>query len=89
MIQTLPLPCTNKGNNYIIVAIGYGSKSCICAQTTANFIAEEIIFKFGVPKRILTDQGKNFQANLVRELFKALKIEKLIQMFIIHVKIEH
>ena len=62
----------------------YGSKWCICrtikdfpAQTTANFIAEEIIFKFGVPKQILTDHGTNFQAILIRDLCKALKIEKL------------
>jgi hypothetical protein len=37
------------------------------AQTTANFIAEEIIFKFGVPKQIITDHGSNFQANLIKE----------------------
>jgi len=79
-----PLPCSNKGNKYIIVAIDYGSKWCICraikdytAQTTANLIAEEIIFKFSVPKQILNDHGTNFQDNLIRRLFKAFKIEKL------------
>ena len=49
----------------------------IKAQTTANFIAQEIIFKFGVPKQLLTDHSSNFKANLIRELCKAIKIQKL------------
>ena len=42
-----------------------------------NSKLEEIIFKLAVPKRILTDHGTNFQAILIRDLCKALKIEKL------------
>jgi hypothetical protein len=68
----------NNCNNYIVDAKDYGSIWFICraikdlAQTTANYIDEEIIFKFGVPKEILTDHGTSFQANLYESYAKLL-----------------
>ena len=79
-----PLPTTPRGMKYIIVAICYYSKWCealatkdFTAQTTAMFIINCIICRFGFMSKIITDQGPNFESNVVKELCKGLKIEKL------------
>ena len=79
-----PFTITKKGNKYIITAICYFSKYCITAAvkdftafTTAKFIFEQIICKFGIVAKILTDQGANFEAELTQHLCQFLKIDKL------------
>jgi hypothetical protein len=79
-----PFTTTNAGNTYIITAICYFSKFCISkaikdftATTTAKFIFEEIICKYGVPEQILTDQGRNFEAELIKHLCLFLGVDKL------------
>lgn len=69
---------------YIIVAICYFSKWCealatidFTTITTAKFIINNLICRFGFMSKIITDQGPNFEANLLKELCKLLKIEKL------------
>ncbi len=44
------------------------------AQTTANFKAAEIIFKFCDPKEILTDHVTSFQGNLYESFSMLLKL---------------
>ena len=67
-----PLTLSKFGNKYIIVAIDYYTKFCIAqaisdftALTTARFIFNEIICKFGRANRIHTDRGVNFESNLL------------------------
>jgi hypothetical protein len=79
-----PLTRTKDGNLYIIAATCYFSKYAITkatkdftAYTTAKFIFEDIICKYGHVEIILTDQGRNFEADLIRELCKLLGVEKL------------
>ena len=62
-----PLPRTEKGNRYIIVAMDYFTKwpearavDNIRAETVAKFIYEDIICRHGVPKEILSDRGTSF-----------------------------
>ena len=70
-----PLPRTTKGNRYIIVATEYLTKwveasatpDCT-AQTTAQFIYNEIICRHGTPKEILTDRATSFQNELIAAL---------------------
>jgi hypothetical protein len=59
-----PLPETKNGNRYALVAIDHYSKWCEArpvkdndAATTARFLEEEIICRFGVPRFILTNNG--------------------------------
>jgi len=59
-----PLPETKLGNKYILVAIDHYSKWCEAkadadhgAKTTVRFLEDDIIYKYGVPKFILTDNG--------------------------------
>ncbi len=79
-----PMTRTKDGNLYIIAATCYFSKYAITkatkdftAYTTAKFIFEDIICKYGHVEIILTDQGRNFEADLIKELCKLLGVEKL------------
>ena len=79
-----PLTTTDEGNKYIISAICYFSKYCVTkaikdftAFTTAKFIFEEIICKYGMPSEILTDQGSNFEAELTKNLCLFLNVKKM------------
>lgn len=79
--------CTSKsGNRYIIVAIDYATKFVEAAATkdataltTAKFILNNIILRHGVPKgmSLLSDQGKNFESKLIKELCDLYGITKL------------
>lgn len=46
-------------------------------QTVAKAFVENIILKFGVPKRIATDRGTEFMSELFTSIAKLLNIEKL------------
>ncbi|KAK7888599.1 hypothetical protein WMY93_024159 [Mugilogobius chulae] len=46
------------------------------ALTTAKVIWSQVIQPFGVPKRIMSDQGPNFESQLVRELCELYGIQK-------------
>jgi hypothetical protein len=66
-----PLQRTPAGNRYILVCTDYLSKWAITqavpdctAETAARFLVENIIFQYGTPKKLLTDQGSHFVANL-------------------------
>lgn len=63
---TNPLLKIKHGNKYILVAIHDYSKWCKVkvvpdhiATTTAKFLEDEIIYQFGVPKCILTNNGED------------------------------
>ncbi len=59
-----PLPETNSGNKYILVAIDHYSKWCEAkvvadhgAKIAARFLEDDIICCYGVPKFVLIDNG--------------------------------
>jgi len=69
MDTTGPLPETKSGNKYILVAIDHYSKWCEAkavadhgAKTAARFLEDDIIYKYGVPKIVLTDNGGEWAA---------------------------
>jgi len=77
-----PLPITEKGNKYIIVAIDYFTKwpeakavKEATAKEVSTFILEEIICRHGCPKRILSDRGSHFNNEMIRELTEKFKVK--------------
>jgi hypothetical protein len=83
-----PLVRTPNGNLYIILAIDYFSKFCIgkatpdaTALTTARFLFEDIICRFGMFKSLLSDHGKNFKSILFAQLCKLCGIKAINSTF--------
>ena len=79
---TGPLPETILKNRYILVAVDYFSKFCVAkavpdmtALTTAKFLFDEIICRFGMPKAVISDHGKNYKSILFAQLCKLCQIE--------------
>jgi len=75
---------TENGNVYIVLAIDHFTKYVIGAatinidsETTAKFLFNEIICKFGIMENVLTDRGANFEAHLFQQLCRLLKTNKL------------
>ncbi|CAF4334948.1 unnamed protein product, partial [Rotaria sp. Silwood2] len=72
-------PTFQRGNKYIICLTDVLSKFVVIkavldntAQTVVRFLKEDIIAKFGTPRRILTDNGTHFTASIMNELIKQI-----------------
>jgi len=77
-----PLPRTEKGNKYIVVAIDYFTKwpeakalPEATAKEVSTFILEDIICRHGCPQKILSDRGSHFNNQLIKELTDKFKIK--------------
>ena len=78
-----PLPETVRGNKYIVVIGDYFTKWMEAyatpnhrAETIAKVVVEGFISRFGIPSTIHTDQGRDFESNLFRDMCKRMEIEK-------------
>jgi hypothetical protein len=77
-----PLPITESGNRYIIVAMDYFTKwpeakavKVDNAKEVAKFIYEEIICRHGCPEKILSDRGTHFNNKMIEELMDKFEIK--------------
>ena len=78
-----PLPPSDSGNRYIIVIMDYFTKWAEAiaipnqeAITVARAFVTQFVCRLGVPYKVHTDQGPNFESALFKEVFKLLGIEK-------------
>ncbi|KII60618.1 Retrovirus-related Pol polyprotein from transposon 17.6 [Thelohanellus kitauei] len=78
-----PLPTTPMGNKYILLMVDQFTKwpEAVAtrnqdAETTANIFMGNIVSRFGVPKKIITDQGRQFESATFKGLCEGLEIEK-------------
>lgn len=78
-----PLPVTKNGNQYILTIQDLLTKYSIgvpLKETTSTDVADALIkafiCKFGAPKYILTDQGRNLISALLRVIAKVFKIKQ-------------
>ena len=47
------------------------------ADTVARAFVHEVVARHGVPDKILTDQGRNFESDLVRNVLQLFGVKKL------------
>ncbi|KAM4567054.1 uncharacterized protein PAE49_010515 [Odontesthes bonariensis] len=79
-----PLPKTGDGFQYILTATDYFSKWVEAFPMKTKTAAEvgrhicSIIYRHGCPKRILSDEGRDFVNDLNRSLCKILGIERSV-----------
>ena len=77
-------PRSSRGNEYIITVIDIFSKwaeaypvTSHTAPVVARTLMNNFFSRYGMPKRLLTDQGKQFESQLFKELCKRMEIEKI------------
>ena len=78
-----PFNVSTRGNRYIILSIDHFTKIAIGAatvsldaETTARFLLDEIVCRYGMVEKILTDQGVNFESNMLKHLCILLNTKK-------------
>ena len=78
-----PFPTTRNGNRYILVVQDYCTKWVEVfampdqtAETVATLIVDNVVARFGVFRELFTDQGSNFQSQLMREICRLLGISR-------------
>lgn len=78
-----PLPKTQKGYQYILLIIDSFSKWSEAfplvsqsAQEVANILYNEVICRYGAPRSILSDRGRNFMSKLVSALCELFEIKR-------------
>lgn len=79
-----PLPTTPEGNQYILTFIDHFSKWAEAvpvrdhtAATVCRVMVDTWICRYGTPTKFLTDQGAEFEGELMKELVKVFDIKKL------------
>jgi len=78
-------PPTSKGHKWILAATDYFTKwvevvpmKNVTARDVVNFVKEHIVYRFGIPQTITTDQGEVFTAEEFKKFAKEMGIS-LIQ----------
>ncbi|CAL9699311.1 unnamed protein product [Knipowitschia caucasica] len=78
-----PFPVSSSGNKYILVIIDQFTRWVEAfpvpdqgAETTARKLVYDFVAKFGTPLELHTDQGRNFESLLFRNVCKLLQITK-------------
>ena len=79
------LPLTENGNQYLLVFSDYLSRWTEAfpipdqrSGTIAKVFVEEIVYRYGVPGTLLTDNGSNFVGILFQQICKLLGIKRLL-----------
>ena len=79
-----PLPRTQNGNEWLVVAIDYLTKWPEAkavkdkrAETIATFVTDEIICRHGVPNELTSDNGKEFDNQLMRYISKRAHVKHI------------
>jgi len=82
-MDVLQVPTSYQGNSYILVVMDYMTKwveAFPLKEHTAEQVAScllQVFTRFGVPRRLLSDNGPEFEGRLINALSRQLGIEKL------------
>ena len=75
-------PTTSNGRRFILVAIDYFTKwvkaasfASVTKNVVARFIKQNLICRYGILERILTDNGTNLNNTMITTLCEQFKIQ--------------
>jgi transposase InsO family protein len=78
-----PFPRSDQGNRYLLVAMDYFTKwpevyaiSNQEASTVAEALVTNFFCRFGIPRELHSDQGRNFESHLLQEVLQCLGVSK-------------
>ena len=78
-----PLPETTQGNKHLLVIMDHFTKWCEVfptkdqkARTVAEILVSKVFSRFGPPTVIHSDQGRNFESNLMHEICCLMGVHK-------------
>ncbi|KAH9123084.1 hypothetical protein AeMF1_005847 [Aphanomyces euteiches] len=79
-----PLPTTNRGNKHILVFADYFTRwveafpvADLKTSTFSRVLFDEVLCRFGIPDKLLSDRGSNFVSELATTVYTTLGIYKL------------
>ena len=75
-------PNASNGHRFILVAIDYFTKwveaasySSITSSVVAKFVKKDLVCRYGLPDKIITDNGSNLNSKTMKELCAEFKID--------------
>ena len=78
-----PFPKSDQGNKYVLIISDYFTRWTEAypipnqeAVTIAETLVKEYICRYGVPQYLHTDQGRNFESKLIKEVCELLGINE-------------
>ena len=78
-----PISETARGNRHILVMMDHFTKWCEAfptrdqrASTVASILVSRVFSRFGPPTFLHSDQGRNFDSNLMHEIYELMGIKK-------------
>ena len=78
-----PLPESESGNRYILVVADYFTRWVEAfplpnqeAETVATKLVDEVFLRFSIPEQLHSDQGRQFESHLIKEICKLLRVNK-------------
>ena len=78
-----PFPESTSGNSYVLVAADYFTRwveaypiPCQEAAVVAKKLVDEMFCRFSPPEQLLSDQGRQFESQLLAEVCKIMGIQK-------------
>ena len=76
-----PLPITAQGHQYVLVMSDHFTKWVEVvpmadqkAEMVACVFTDNVVSQHGIPVKLLTDQGRNFESEFMKEVFKLLGV---------------